>query len=72
MLVTAPAPHIGYDRAAAIAKKAHAEGLTLRDAALASGHGSAEQYDRWVRPADMVHPREFDSPAPSSPGFYPR
>ena len=54
MLVTALAPHIGYDRAAAIAKKAHAEGLTLRDAALASGHVTAEQYDRWVRPEDMV------------------
>jgi fumarate hydratase, class II len=54
MLVTALAPHIGYDRAAAIAKKAHVEGLTLRDAALASGHVTAEQYDRWVRPEDMV------------------
>jgi fumarate hydratase class II len=54
MLVTALAPHIGYDRAAAIAKKAHAEGLRLRDAALASGHVTAEQYDRWVRPEDMV------------------
>jgi fumarate hydratase class II len=54
MLVTALAPHIGYDRAAAIAKKAHAEGLTLRDAALASGHVTAEQYERWVRPEDMV------------------
>src|SRR2546426_5999603 len=56
MLVTALAPHIGYDRAAAIAKKAHAEGLTLRDAALASGYVIAEQYDRWVRPGDMVRP----------------
>ena len=54
MLVTALAPHIGYDRAAAIAKEAHDEGLTLRDAALASGHVTAEQYDRWVRPEDMV------------------
>ena len=54
MLVTALAPHIGYDRAAAIAKRAHAEGLTLRNAALASGHVTAEQYDRWVRPEDMV------------------
>jgi fumarate hydratase, class II len=56
MLVTALAPHIGYDRAAEIAKKAHAGGLTLRDAALASGHVSAEQYDRWVNPEDMVRP----------------
>jgi len=56
MLVTALAPHIGYDRAAEIAKKAHAGGLTLRDAALASGYVTAEQYDRWVRPGDMVRP----------------
>jgi fumarate hydratase class II len=56
MLVTALAPHIGYDRAAAIAKKAHAEGLTLRAAALGSGYVSAEQFDRWVRPDDMVRP----------------
>ena len=56
MLVTALAPHIGYDRAAEIAKKAHSGGLTLRDAALASGYVTAEQYDRWVRPADMVRP----------------
>src|SRR5437764_5406798 len=56
MLVTALAPHIGYDRAAEIAKKAHAGGLTLRDAALASGYVPAEQSDRWVRPADMVRP----------------
>jgi fumarate hydratase, class II len=56
MLVTALAPHIGYDRAAAIAKKAHADGLTLREAALGSGHVTAEQFDRWVRPDDMVRP----------------
>ncbi|PYM89528.1 MAG: class II fumarate hydratase [Candidatus Rokuibacteriota bacterium] len=54
MLVTALAPHIGYDHAAAIAKQAHSQGLTLRAAALASGYVTAEQYDRWVRPADMV------------------
>jgi fumarate hydratase class II len=56
MLVTALAPHIGYDRAAEIAKKAHAGGLTLRDAAVASGYVTGEQYDRWVRAADMVRP----------------
>ena len=56
MLVTALAPHIGYDRAAEIAKKAHAGGLTLRDASVASGYVTAEQYDRWVRPASMVRP----------------
>ncbi len=54
MLVTALNPHIGYDRAAEIAKKAHREGSTLREAAIASGHVSAEDFDRWVRPADMV------------------
>ena len=57
MLVTALAPHIGYDRAAAIAKTAHADGLSLREAALASGHVSAEDFDRWVRPTDMTEPR---------------
>jgi fumarate hydratase class II len=54
MLVTALSPHIGYDRAAAIAKKAHADGLSLRDTALASGAVSAEQFDAWVRPESMV------------------
>lgn len=54
MLVTALNPHIGYDKAAQIAKKAHKEGLTLRDAALASGHVTAEQFDQWVVPARMV------------------
>ena len=54
MLVTALAPHIGYDRAAEIAKKAHKEGTTLREAAGALGYVSAEDFDRWVRPEDMV------------------
>jgi len=54
MLVTALNPHIGYDRAAQIAKQAHAQGLGLRDAALASGFVSAEQFDAWVRPEAMV------------------
>ena len=54
MLVTALAPHIGYDRAAEIAKKAHADGSTLREAALALGHVSAEDFDRWVRPESMI------------------
>jgi fumarate hydratase, class II len=56
MLVTALAPHIGYDRAAEIAKKAHREGSTLRAAALALGYVKAEDFDRWVRPGDMVGP----------------
>ena len=54
MLVTALAPAIGYDKAAAIAKAAHKEGLTLREAALRSGEVSAEDFDRLVRPEDMV------------------
>lgn len=54
MLVTALTPHIGYDRAAQIAKKAHLEGSTLRQAALALGFVSAEDFDRWVSVKDMV------------------
>jgi fumarate hydratase class II len=57
MLVTALNTHIGYDAAAKIAKKAHAEGITLREAALALGLLTAEQFDRWVRPEDMTGPR---------------
>jgi len=56
MLVTALAPHIGYDRAAEIAKKAHREGGTLREAALALGYVSAADFDRWVRPETMTGP----------------
>jgi fumarate hydratase class II len=54
MLVTALAPHIGYDKAAEIAKKAHREGTGLREAAVALGYVSEAQYDEWVRPEDMV------------------
>ncbi|HDG1666047.1 TPA: class II fumarate hydratase [Kluyvera ascorbata] len=54
MLVTALNTHIGYDKAAEIAKKAHKEGLTLKNAALALGYLSAEEFDRWVRPEEMV------------------
>jgi fumarate hydratase class II len=54
MLVTALAPHIGYDRAAKIARKAHRDGSSLREAALALGEVSAEQFDAWVRAQDMV------------------
>jgi fumarate hydratase class II len=56
MLVTALAPHIGYEKAAAIAHKAHHDGTSLREAALALGHVSAEEFDRWVRPEDMLGP----------------
>ncbi len=56
MLVTALAPHVGYDKAAAIAKKAHQEGTSLREAALALGSVTAEQFDGWVRPEAMTGP----------------
>jgi fumarate hydratase class II len=56
MLVTALAPHIGYDRAAQIAKKAHQDGSTLKAAALALGYVSAEDFERWVRPEAMTRP----------------
>jgi fumarate hydratase, class II len=56
MLVTALAPHIGYDRAAEIAKKAHREGSTLREAALALGYVSAADFERWVRADAMLGP----------------
>jgi len=54
MLVTALNTHIGYDKAAEIAKKAHKEGLTLRASALALGYLTEEQFDTWVRPETMV------------------
>ncbi|WP_024588979.1 class II fumarate hydratase [Aliihoeflea sp. 2WW] len=56
MLVTALAPTIGYDAAAKIAKTAHKNGSTLREEAIASGHVTAEDYDRIVRPENMIHP----------------
>src|SRR5450830_240958 len=56
MLVTALAPHIGYDRAAQIAKKAQHEGSTLRDAALALGFVTAEQFEQWIVPLAMTRP----------------
>ncbi|BAL26398.1 class II fumarate hydratase [Azoarcus sp. KH32C] len=56
MLVTALNRHIGYDRAAEIAKKAHREGLSLREAALASGYVAAEEFDLWVDPEAMTRP----------------
>jgi fumarate hydratase, class II len=58
MLVTALNPHIGYDNAAKIAKKAHHDGTTLREAALALGLVTAEDFDKWVRPADMTRPEK--------------
>jgi len=54
MLVTALNPHIGYDKAAKVAKKAHAEGTTLKEAALTLGFLTGAEFDRWVRPRDML------------------
>ncbi len=56
MLVTALAPHIGYDRAAQIAKQAHHDGTTLKQTALALGYVTEQQFDHWVQPAQMVNP----------------
>jgi fumarate hydratase class II len=56
MLVTALNTHLGYDKAAAIAKKAHQEESTLQPAALALGFVSAEDFDRWVDPRAMTKP----------------
>ena len=56
MLVTALTPHIGYDKAAQIAKRAHHDGSTLKQAALALGYVTEEEFDRWVQPAQMTHP----------------
>jgi fumarate hydratase class II len=57
MLVTALNPHIGYDNAAKVAKKAHAQNMTLKEAAIALGLLTGEQFDAWVRPQDMLGPR---------------
>ena len=56
MLVTALNKHIGYDKASQIAKKAHKEGTTLKEAAMALGYLTEEEFDAWVRPETMVGP----------------
>ncbi len=56
MLVTALSPVIGYDKAADVAKKAHKEGISLRDAAVALGYLTGEQFDEAVHPEEMTHP----------------
>jgi fumarate hydratase class II len=63
MLVTALNPHIGYDKAAQIAKRAHQEGSSLRAAAIASGHVSAEQFDAWVKAEEMTGTPPADKPS---------
>ena len=57
MLVTALNPHIGYDKAAIISKHAHSKGLTLKESAIELGHLTAEQFDSWVRPENMLGPK---------------
>lgn len=63
MLVTALAPHIGYDKAAAIAKAAHAHGTTLREEAVRLGYVTGAEFDRLVRPSDMIGPLPQETPA---------
>ena len=57
MLVTALNPHIGYDNAAKITKKAHNEGTTLKEAAIALELLTSEQFDEWVKPLEMIKPK---------------
>ena len=56
MLVTALNPHIGYDKAAQIAKNAHKKKISLRDSAVELGYLTREEFDRWVNAKDMTHP----------------
>ena len=57
MLVTALNPHIGYDNAAKVAKKAFSEGITLKESAIKLELLSSEEYDEWVRPETMIKPK---------------
>jgi fumarate hydratase class II len=56
MLVTALNPHIGYDKAAQVAKNAHKKGISLRESAIALGYLTGEQFDEYVKPEEMTHP----------------
>ncbi|PTK55896.1 class II fumarate hydratase, partial [Staphylococcus nepalensis] len=58
MLVTALNPHIGYEKAAKIAKNAHKQGITLKQSAIDSGYLTEEQFDEWIKPENMVEPKE--------------
>jgi fumarate hydratase class II len=60
MLVTALTPHIGYDKAAQIAKQAHRDGTTLKQAALALGYVTEEEFDQWMQPEQMTRPSAAD------------
>jgi fumarate hydratase class II len=57
MTVTALSPKIGYDKAAEIAKKAHHEGTTLKEAAVGLGHVTSEEFDKYVIPKEMTYPK---------------
>ena len=57
MLVTALNPHIGYDNSSKVAKKAHQDGTTLKEAAVELGFLTGEEFDRLVRPQDMIGPQ---------------
>lgn len=57
MLVTALNPHIGYDNAAKIAKRAHKDGTTLKEAAVLLGILTEEEFDQWVKPSEMLGPK---------------
>ena len=59
MLVTALNPHIGYDKAAQIAKTAHKQGTTLKESAINLGHVTEEQFKEWVVPEDMLEPTPY-------------
>jgi fumarate hydratase class II len=61
MLVTALNPHIGYDKAAQIAKHAHTQGTTLKEAAVSLGFLTAGEFDRIVVPEDMIGPGKNDA-----------
>ena len=56
MLVTAFNPHIGYDKAAKVAKNAHKKGISLRESAIELGVLSGEEFDKYVKPEEMTHP----------------
>ena len=58
MLVTALNPYIGYDKASIIAKTAHKNGTTLKEAAVSSGYLTAEQFDEWIKPEEMIGPKD--------------
>ena len=59
MLVTALNPHIGYDKAAKVAKKAYTDNISLREAIVELGYMSAKEFDKFVQPEKMIQPRKI-------------